>query len=521
MKHIKHWLATIAVLLCCLTASAQDFQVDGIFYSVISNSTVSVTYLGSHSDHYPDEYSGNVIIPSFVSYRNTEFKVIKIGSSAFNGCSGLTSITIPESVTSISDYAFKDCSSLTTITIPEESKLTSIGDYAFENCSNLTSISIPEGVTSIGRSAFNGCCDLVTIVLPKSVKYIYEEAFANCGRGLYMYCYAEVSPQETSVNAFGNSSLDYATLLVPANALENYKTTIPWNRFNTIAAIGSSIFNMKLSQSLVTLFEGESLYLTLSLVPDNAKMDLVSWSSSNTGVVSVDANGGVTAVAPGRATIIAMANDVGGVTASCEVTVFPSSIKFSRNQYGSATYCSEYALDFSEVEGLKAYAATGFDTETGVVTLSRVMTAKAGVGLFIKGGPGNYEVPVLENTSFNTLNMLVGTSEAVTLERTSEDGLYVNYKYTLSDDNATPQFYVFDDGFTLGAGKAYLQVPATWVQTEARAISLRFDDGETTDIEKSELEIENSTIIFDLMGRRVENPVKGGVYIVNGKKVVY
>ena len=199
----------------------------------------------------------------------------------------------------------------------------------------------------------------------------------------------------------------------------------------------------------------------------------------------------------------------------------PENVTLTIGQYGSGTYCSEYALDFSEVEGLKAYAATGYDTETGVVTLSRVMTAKAGVGLFIKGEPGDYVVPVLESTSFNTLNMLVGTSEEVTLGRTSEDGLYVNYKYTLSGDNATPQFYVFDDGFTLGAGKAYLQVPAAWVQTEARSISLRFDDGETTKIENSKLRIENSTVIFDLMGRLVETPVKGGVYVVNGKKVIY
>ena len=188
------------------------------------------------------------------------------------------------------------------------------------------------------------------------------------------------------------------------------------------------------------------------------------------------------------------------------------------NQYGSGTYCSEYALDFSEVEGLKAYAATGYDSETGVVTLTRVMTAKAGMGLFVKGEPGDYVVPILESTSFNTLNMLVGTLEDVIVNGT--DGLYTNYKYAAPDGE--PLFYQFADGSTQKAGRAYLQIPTSWLTTTAaKSISYRFDDGETTDIENSEITTPNSEFIYDLYGRRVETPVKGGVYIVKGKKIVY
>ena len=87
----------------------------------------------------------NSIIP-------TDGSVTSIGSSAFRGCTGLTSITIPNSVTSIGEDAFYGCTGLTNITIPDS--VTSIGRYAFMNCTGLTSITIPDSVTSIGDRAF-------------------------------------------------------------------------------------------------------------------------------------------------------------------------------------------------------------------------------------------------------------------------------------------------------------------------------------------------------------------------------
>ena len=192
------------------------------------------------------------------------------------------------------------------------------------------------------------------------------------------------------------------------------------------------------------------------------------------------------------------------------------------NQYGSATYCSEYALDFSKVEGLKAYAATGYKTSTGVVTLTRVMTSQPGMGLFLKGEPDEYVVPTLENTDENSLNMLVGTLESTAVNGVSDDGLYYNYRYTIHEGDEEPMFYRVDDGYTLGAGKAYLQIPVAWMPAEAKSISLRFDENGTTDIEE-DLSTFNSqlSIVYDLMGRKVSNPQKGGVYIVNGKKIVW
>ena len=104
--------------------------------------------------------------------------VTSIGYYAFSGCSGLTSLTIPSSVTSIGDYAFRGCSGLTSLTIP--SSVTRIGDSAFMNCSGLTSLTIPSSVTSIRSEVFFGCSGLTSLTIPSSVTSIGSDAFYGC-----------------------------------------------------------------------------------------------------------------------------------------------------------------------------------------------------------------------------------------------------------------------------------------------------------------------------------------------------
>ena len=249
-------------------------------------------------------------------------KLTSIGDGDFRGCSSLTTITIPESVTSIGDDAFSSCSSLTAINIPEG--VTSIGYNAFRSCSSLTSITLPEGVMIIASDAFYGCSSLTAITLPKSVWYIFSNAFAKCPELTDVYCYAEMAPT-TEANAFNGSNIEYATLHVPASAINSYKSAAPWSGFGKFRTTSIAVERITLSRSSATLTEGETLTLTVMVTPDDAADKSISWSSSSPSVATVDNTGKVTAIAPGTATITATANDGSGVSAQCEVTVTPAS----------------------------------------------------------------------------------------------------------------------------------------------------------------------------------------------------
>ena len=119
-----------------ISASADVIEVtvvDGIGY-VFSGTTATV---------WSRDYSGDIVIPESITFRNSKYSVTSIGESAFYECSYLTSVTIPNSVTSIGDWAFAGCSGLTEVTIPDS--VTTIEDDAFDRCSSLQAIIIPLG----------------------------------------------------------------------------------------------------------------------------------------------------------------------------------------------------------------------------------------------------------------------------------------------------------------------------------------------------------------------------------------
>ena len=174
-------ITSIAMMLAIsLPSFAHDFEVDGIYYDILSstNKTVEVTFQGNIYDSYTNEYTGSVTIPETVTYSGKTYSVTSIGNSAFRDCSGLTEVTIPNSVTSIGDYAFRECRSLTSITIPNS--VTSIGESAFRYCSGLTSVTIPNSVTSIGNYTFCYCSGLTSVTIGNSVTSIGNYAFCCC-----------------------------------------------------------------------------------------------------------------------------------------------------------------------------------------------------------------------------------------------------------------------------------------------------------------------------------------------------
>ena len=121
-------------------------------------------------------YIGNDTIPTLPMYCKNE--KYGIGGKAFADCNWITSINIPNSVTSIEESAFSGCTGLTNIEIPNS--VTNIGNSAFSGCTGLTSIEIPNSVTNIGSSTFSGCTGLTSIEIPNSVTNIGSSAFENC-----------------------------------------------------------------------------------------------------------------------------------------------------------------------------------------------------------------------------------------------------------------------------------------------------------------------------------------------------
>ena len=127
---------------------------------ILSGEDIPVKAIASNA-FYNNDTITSITIPDSVT---------TIGSSAFEGCSSLTSIYIPDSVTAIGSRAFYSCSNLTTVTFGENSQLTAIGDYAFSRCPSLTSIYIPDSVTTIGSHAFDECSNLTIIYCEASSK---------------------------------------------------------------------------------------------------------------------------------------------------------------------------------------------------------------------------------------------------------------------------------------------------------------------------------------------------------------
>ena len=136
-----------------------------------------------------------------------------IGNNAFQNCTGLTSVTIPNSVTVINSSVFESCISLTTITIP--SGVTSIGNRAFYDCRSLTSITIPSGVTGIYNACFYGCSALQSFT-----------------------CLATTPPSSNSNNFLNDTN--NCPIYVPAESVETYKNDSKWSTYaSRIQAIPS------------------------------------------------------------------------------------------------------------------------------------------------------------------------------------------------------------------------------------------------------------------------------------------
>ena len=234
------------VTISIVSSSAESFtDENGISWTVVENKpgwAIKPTDRNSISGHVkiPSEYNGEPIN--------------MINSQAFTNCSNLTSVDIPNSITTIGNNAFEYCTGLTSVKIPDSVII--IDSSAFRNCKNLTSVDLPEGVTTIGASAFNTCSNLTSIELPDSITTIHSDAFANC-TGLTSF---SVPDGVTDVRAFSGctnlTSVDLPEGVTTLGGFENCTNLTSITIPSSVTTLTNNAFEGCTSLTSINIPEG-------------------------------------------------------------------------------------------------------------------------------------------------------------------------------------------------------------------------------------------------------------------------
>ena len=514
-------LCFLILLMMPLASMAYDFEVDGIYYKFTGSSSVAVTYKGDDpwSSDNTASYSGQITIPSTVNYNNKSYSVTSIGNSAFFYCSGLTSITIPEGVTSIGDGAF-EYSGLTSITIPES--VTSIGNDAFGWCSSLTSVTIPDGVTSIGSGTFSGCSSLTSITIPERATSIGDNAFQNCS-GLTSITIPE------SVTSIGGSAFEGCSALTSV-AIPKSVTSIGGYAFYGCKSLTSVTIPGSVTLIDYNAFENCSS-LTSITIPEGVTSIGDGTFSGCSGLTSVLCkskkpatckNGSIISSSQPRLII-----PIGSEEAYASATgwkEFTNRSVFKTFDHAVTTFADAQKIDLDNAyrvgdektfaaaatKDLKAYQFTGSAVNGTIYGTEVNGIVPAGTGLLMTGSEGaTYVFPLASGdaTADVSGNKLVGVTKDTDLS-------------TLTDGNS---HYVYDnDGFqlqstgTIAANEAYLSLPTSG--TEKINVSL---GGASTGIKDIAADNEDNGAWYTLDGVKVnEKPTVKGLYIHHGKKVV-
>ena len=496
--------------------------------------------------------------------------ITHIGGAAFNNCSNLMHVWIPYNLMSIGEMAFRGCGQMrfidmgyyidggdnplspylahnTSYGIIEKTTNTlvvgcgdgvvpegieHIGDYAFLRYGNLNSVVVPYGVKSIGNGVFLGS-SITSLHLPETITKI-AQAFSMGGDLLEGW---ENFKSVHITNLYSWFNIDYSNYGTPLAAahslyLNGNKLTeiiVPdgITEIKSAALAGWDGTSITIPESVTSIgfraFSGCFSLKTIKMLSKNPPIlnPYFSYYGISGGVeVTNEINLSEIIVPYGCAEAYKTAEVWKDFADIIVEAAPPSTTTLTIGSTGSTTFSSLYNLDFSNVAGIKAYTATGYNSDNGELTLVRIKEAKAGTGLYVSGNAGTYTIPTISSTAYNSLNMFVGVNEETTISTT--DGSYTNYIYT-KPSGKEAGFYKVTTDRAIPAGKAYLQIPTAWLNeettSEAKAVKLVFDDGESTGIDEVNRVESKEDVIYDLQGRRVKNPSKG-IYIINGRKVV-
>ena len=232
---------------------AATAETEGDFeYDVLDDDTAEIT-------KYKGE-GGDITIPSILG----GYTVTSIGWYAFEDCTGLKSVTIPDSVTSIGNRAFKDNTDMTSIDIPDS--VTSIGERAFFGCTGLTSVTIPDSVTRIAGSAFSNCTGLTSVTIGNSVTSIGWDVFKGC-TGI-----KSVTLSQYAVNNFIDI-FGYSHRTIENIVLSDSVTSIGSYAFDGCSSLTSIEIPGSVKKISINPFIGCSEMASIKVDPDNIWYD--------------------------------------------------------------------------------------------------------------------------------------------------------------------------------------------------------------------------------------------------------
>ena len=420
---------------------------------------------------------------------------------SFNGTPMGTTLTIPNSVTSIGEYAFYGCNRLTSVTI--SNSVTSIGKWAFAGCSGLNSVTIPNSVTSIGGAAFYECSGLTSVTIPNSVTSIGSSVFYNCSKLKTVY---------------NLSSLEFAPNFYSLSANRVVVPTTSGSGTNTIYQIPDEY-------SFVNDEDNEEYHIPRATIPniDNLIYNDGGWKAKN--IVLSD----------------------GQDTFEAPETFTAEKATYIRNytQDNRSTLCLPFKpSSVSPADKLKFYEFSNFDGAT--ISFSEVAFTNLQANK-----PYMVEWPVTKTKAdfvFSASNVTFpATGDAASRTVTKGNGKFVG---TMARTCMTSSNYGYSNGFFVQSAdgtpdvhtshahvnpfRAYFEITSVNPQQSLPpTLSVEFGEGDNLSIEEplspsqQNNSIRYSKNVYDLMGRLVRRNADSldglprGIYIWKGKKVIY
>ncbi len=498
-----------------------------------------------------------------------------IYGEAFTG-SDLTSVTIPGNVELIDNYAFTGNSKLTSVVISEGVKVLSYGLFSY--CDQLQTLELPSTLIYLGGDLVRNSNNMTKVISNMTDPIEIElEVFGS---------------RQTWNSSLGRYDFTAcpATLFVPNGTLSKYQSIEGWTLFKNMVELGGTeaitigksgkasycgdlsldfSYSDEVKAYIATGFDKDEGTIWLTRVKDvpagvpvlikgeanqtyqvpvtdsensyyknmfvgNTTGEKIQIPETENGYVNYYLSGDGTFKSVNKSANIGNNKCYLQLPGTFEPAVAGATQKVTIKASGKASYAAPVDLDFTNVEGLKAFSATGYDKSSKTIWLTRVMKVQKGEGLLLKGDAKDYEIPSAGVQS-SYMNMFVGNTsgDKIQVQEKSEDGSQTNFY--LNGDGA----FVSVNGYVnIGNNKSYLALPtsmvaaastrgaeANYIMEEPEVIKLPIsfrsldNDGNGTTAIRETKQSKDDSAYYTLQGQRVENPGKG-LYIKNGKKVV-